>query len=59
MWSLCIEPGYVNGFVIGPTEIIKSSENDITKIKSKLNKSIKSMEILKIFILLICQKRRF
>ena len=38
MWSLCVEPGYVNGFVIGPTEIIKSDENDISTIKSELNK---------------------
>lgn len=36
VWSLCIEPGYVNGFAIGPTEIIKSNENNITKIKSNL-----------------------
>ena len=38
MWSLCVEPGYVNGFVIGPTEIIKSDENDVSTIKSELNK---------------------
>ena len=36
LWTLTAEPGYVNGFVMGPSEIIKTQESNISKIKSQL-----------------------
>ncbi len=36
LWTLTAEPGYVNGFVMGPSEILRTEESNISKIKSQL-----------------------
>tara|TARA_B100001996_G_scaffold381932_1_gene372461 strand:- start:902 stop:2215 length:1314 start_codon:yes stop_codon:yes gene_type:complete len=38
LWKITPEPGYVNGFVMGPSEIIKTEESNLSKIKSQLIK---------------------
>ena len=37
-WSIFPEPGYVNGFTVGPSEIIKTNNSNVDEIKSKLIK---------------------
>ena len=36
LWTLTAEPGYVNGFVMGPSEIIRTEESNISTIKTLL-----------------------
>lgn len=40
-WSIFPEPGYVNGFIFGPTEIIKTNDTNVDEIMSKLTKKYK------------------